>query len=211
MPVNARALLINNKTLGVDPLVDVILATGDNAEKPLYFKALELKRSKLKSMYVEACLLASSDYRRIATILELDPLVVEMYSKVYYDTAGLDKLSKMELLDVKDRQESMMKIWSLSQGLDFISWRLGGVSAIDPIEGLKELFSTATWKAREAIYSGNDTEASKEGLKWSKMSMDLARLLKVYVMNDDQARKDIELALADVVPEFVGFAGLDKD
>lgn len=210
MSIDAKNLLVLSKTLGVDPLVDRILSTEDNIEKSLYAQALALRDRPLKKMYVESCLLASSDAEKIGTILELSPEVVAMYAAMFYDTVNLDKLSKMELLQVEDQQERLLKLWALNQGLDFLAWRLGKAVQINPIEGLKDLFSTSMYKAKEAMFSGNETEASKEAVKWTKMSMDLARLLKAYTMDGDQARKDIELALSEVVPEFPGFDTLNQ-
>lgn len=210
MPVNARALLINNKALGVDPLVDSILTEG-SVESNLYTQAAELKKSGLKSMYIEACLLGSQDFERISEILELSPLLVGMYAAVFYDTVGLDKLSRLELLDVKDRQEQLLKIWALNQGIEFIAWRLGVRTNIGPVEGLQDLFSTAMYKAKEACFSGNATEESKEAVKWSKMAMDLARLLKVYTSDNTSAKKELEMALEEVSSDFGGFGDLNKE
>ena len=211
MPVNARELLILNKALGVDPLVDAILSEEGSAEKELFRAAKELKRSPLKSMYVEACLLASNDLEKISSILELDVEVLAMYSSIFYSVEGLDKLSKLELLDVKDRNEQLLKIWALNQGLDFIAWRLGMQTTISPVDGLTELFSTAMYKAKEACFSGNASEESKEAVKWSKMAMDLARLLKAYTMDTNQAKQDLQLALEEVVPGFKGFDTINDD
>lgn len=211
MRVNARALLIRNKTTGTDPLVDVILSTEDSVEKSLYLKAVELNKNPLKRRYLESCLLASNDLGKIAEILELEQDLVYIYSLVFYDVEKLDKLSKLDLLNVTDRDEHMMKLWALSQGLDFIEWRLGRPVSINPIEGLKDLFTTCVFKAKEAMFSGNASESSKEGVKWTKMSLDIARMLKVWVMDSDEAKKDIELALQEVIPEFQSFADLNRE
>ena len=212
MRVDARALLIQKSTLGVDPLVDTILSAPEgSAERATFNRALDLNRSGLKKRYVESCLLASNDFPRISRILEIPEDVIRTYGKIFYDVSELDKLSKLELLDVKDKDEHLMKLWALSQGLDFIEWRLGKQVNISPIEGLKDLFTTAVFKAKESMFSGNSSEASKEGVKWTKMSMDIARLLKVWIMDTDAAKKDIELALKEVVPDFQSFADLDRD
>ena len=207
MPVNDRALLVNSKTIGADPLVDLILTAG-SPEGALFSKEIEIKNSPVKTMYVESCLLASLDYARIGDLLELPSDLIEMYKNTFYDVEGLDRLSKLELLAVEDRQEHMLKVWALSQGLDFIAWRLGAKTTVSPIEGLQELFSTSMYKAKEACFSGNASEESKEAVKWTKISMDVARLLKAYTMDSNQARSDIQLALRDVVPEFEGLSDL---
>ena len=207
MSVNARALLVKSKITGADPLVDLILIEG-STEGYLFSKSLDIKQSSLKAMYVESCLLASLDYERIGGLLEIDPEIIEMYKNAFYDVEGMDKLSKLELLAVEDRQEHMLKVWALSQGLDFIAWRLGAKTTVSPVDGLQELFSTAMYKAKEACFSGNASEESKEAVKWTKISMDLARLLKAYTMDSNQARNDIQLALREVVPEFEGLSDL---
>lgn len=208
--VNARALLVKNNESGTDPLVDRILTEGSN-ERELYAKVLELKKSPLKTMYIESCLLASEDLDRISAILGMECPVLAMYRETQYDVVGLDKLSKLELLDVKNKQEHLLKVWALSQGLDFIAWRLGEKTTVSPVDGLQELFSTTMYKAKEACFSGNASEESKEAVKWTKLSMDLARLLKAYTMDSGLAKHDLELALKEVVPDFEGLDSLEVE
>jgi hypothetical protein len=161
-------------------------------------------------MYIEACLLATTDIERISEILEIEVEVIAMYSVMLYDTNGLDKLSRMELLEVTDRQEQLLKTWALHQGIDFIAWRLGMRTEVSPIQGLQELFATSMYKAKEACFSGNATEESKAAAAWTKLSMDLARLLKAYTSDSDLAKKDLQLALEEVIPDFKGFEEIDS-
>lgn len=209
MKYNVREALIKSGTLGVDYLVDRILSTQDNAEKQWYAQALELNQSQTKKTYVESCLLCSNDFDRISSILEIPTEVIKVYAAVFYEVYSLDRLSKVELLAVEDTQERLMKTWALNQGLDFIAWRLGAKTSISPVEGLQELFSTSMYKAKEACFSGNASEESKEAVKWTKMAMDLARLLKAYTLDTNQAKRDLQLALEEVIPDFEGFEGLE--
>lgn len=212
--VNARYILIKNKTAGADPLVDSILANPETEasklDKAMYMRAREIHLSAVKKSYVEASLLASQDLPQIATLLEIDLAVVDCYRKVFFNVEGLDKLSLLELIeDSASPEERGMKLWAVSQGLDFICWRLGKPVAINPIEGLKDMFTLCVYKSKEALFSGNSSESSKEATKWTKLSMDLARLLKAWVMDSDSARKDIQLALAEIDPSFEGFDNLN--
>lgn len=209
MSANARALLVKKKQAGVDPLVDKILTEGSD-EAALYAKALKLNTSALKRSYVEACLLASQDIERISSLLDMDRPFVEFYRDVFYDVFELDKLSKLELINVSDKNESLMKLWALHQGLDFIAWRLGASVSVNPTQGLQDLFSTCIMKSKEAMFSGNGSDESKEATKWVKLSMDIARLLRGWVMDAEGAKRDIELALRESNPEFDGFAGLQE-
>lgn len=205
---NARALLVKNKKAGVDPLVDTILTEG-SAEAELYVQSLRIYTSNVKRSYVEACLLGSQDLERISALLEIDITLLEFYRSVFYDVQGLDKLSRLELIDVSDKNEGLMKLWALNQGLDFIAWRLGANVTINPTDGLQSLFSTCVMKSKEAMFSGNASEESKEAVRWTKMSLDIARMLRSWVMDSDGAKKDIELALRESNPDFEGFADLE--
>lgn len=209
MQPNARAILIREKTAGADPLVDAILTNPDGPEAVLYTKAQALIRSPIKKQYLEASILATNDLGSIATLTEMDEALIRMYRDIYFDVQSYDKLSKLELLGMSSTEdEKMMKIWAMSQGLNFLSWRLGKAVAINPIEGLKDLFTTCVYKSKEAIFTGNASESSKEATKWTKLSMDLARLLKAWVLDGDAAKQDIELALKEISPNFDGFDDL---
>lgn len=204
MTVDARARLVKSKSSGVDLLVDKILTEG-SPESLLYSQSLKLSRSSLKRSYIESCLLASRDTSRISELLEIPEDLVVFYKDVFFDVWELDKLSKLELVNVTDKNESLMKLWALNQGLDFIAWRLGSPVNINPTQGLQDLFSTCIMKSKEAMFSGNATAESAEATKWVKLSMDIARLLRNWVMDSEGARRDIELALKETNPEFEGF------
>ncbi|HXP52586.1 MAG TPA: hypothetical protein VN922_21715 [Bacteroidia bacterium] len=210
MAIKDRFNLIRDKKTGVDELVDKILTDG-TPEKSLYSKALTFYTSPVRKKYIESCLIATEDISEISRILSIEEEVLEVYSKIFYDVQGLDKLSRLELLEVPDKEEAMMKTWALSQGLDFIVWRLGGNVQVDPVDGLNELFTLATYKSKEALFTSNSSEASKEAVKWVKTSMDLARLMKAWVLDSDAAKKDIELALREVIPDFGGLDTLGDD
>ncbi len=209
MALSARAALVKRKEAGVDPLVDKILTEG-SAESADYARAIKIYTSAVKRSYVEACLLASTDYDRMSHILGIDKDLLKFYHDVFYDVQGLDKLSKLELIDVTDKNEGLMKLWSMNQGLDFIAWRLGQSISINPTQGLQDLFSTCIMKSKEAMFSGNASEESKAAVQWTKLSMDIARLLRAWVMDTEGAKKDIELALRESNPEFEGFADIQE-
>jgi hypothetical protein len=137
--------------------------------------------------------------------------ILYMYRDIFFNVTHLDKLSLLEVVEqTTGVEEKGMKIWALSQGLDFIAWRLGKIVNVNPIDGLQELFTLSIFKSKEALFSGNSSEGSKEATKWAKLSMDLARILKSWVMDSDAAKKDIELALMSILPDFKGFDGLDE-
>lgn len=209
MALSARAALVKRKEAGVDPLVDKILTEG-SAESETYARATKIYTSSVKRSYVEACLLASADFDRMSQILGLDRDLLKFYHEIYYDVHGMDKLSRLELIDVTDKNEGLMKLWAMNQGLDFVAWRLGGQITVNPTQGLQDLFSTCIMKSKEAMFSGNGTEESKNSTAWVKLSMDIARLLRTWVMDTEGAKKDIELALRESNPEFEGFADLQE-
>lgn len=207
--INNRQYLIWKQTKGQDELVDDILNNPEGANGLLFKTVEHYHINKLKRSYIEACLLASDDVDEIAELLEMDKAIIKMYNDIFYDIGKLDRLSKLELLDVKDSDEAVMKIWALSQGLDFVRWRLGKKVNISPVDGLTDLFNTCLYKSKEAIFNKNDSGASRESTKWVKLSMDIARLLKIWVMDSAGARRDIEIALREVVPDFKTIDDLD--
>lgn len=204
MQVNARAILIRKGIKGTDPLVDKILSEEDNPEKALFLKAKDINTSSLKKGYVEASLLCCNDLQRISEVIEVPVPVLEMYAAVYYDVLELDKLSRMELLEVRDKQEGLLKLWALSQGLEFVAWRMGKQIQISPVEGLVDLFTTCMYKSKEAMFTANAQDASKEATKWVKLSIDISRLLKLWTLDAGAAKREIELAIKEVIPEFQG-------
>lgn len=209
--VHARYLLIKTKTSGRDSMSDAVLS-GDEQAVTKYQLAKEIYDNPVKKSYVEACLLASQDFDAVAKVLGLKPYTVKAYHDFFYNVSDLDKLSKLSLIEESaSNDERVMKLWSYTQGLEFVAWRLGEAVPVDPIGGLKELFTLCVYKSKEALFAGGHTEAGKEATKWTKLSMDLARLLKLWVMDSDAARKDIEMALKTINPEFEGFDSLDNE
>lgn len=208
--LNEKDYLIRGKKGGVDELVDRILADekGLTDESKFFKKGTELRESKLRRSYIESCILASNDYAKIGELLELDPKFVEFYENVFYNVSGLDRLERLELLE---DEEDTLKLWAVSLGLDFIAWRLGRKVELSPVEGLKDLFNTCIFKSKEAMFNKNSSEASKESTKWVKLSIDIARLLKLWVMDSAAARRDLEVALEKVVPNFGSLDDLDLE
>jgi hypothetical protein len=201
-------LLVKNKTSGADPLVDSILSeNGPN--RALYEKARAIFLNKTKKLYVEACLLASDDLSSVSEVIDIPISVLDVYRRLFFNVAGADKLTRLSIVEESENDEKSMKMWALSQGLEFIGWRLGKITNISPVEGLKDLFTLCTYKSKEAMFSPNSSDSSVQATKWAKLSMDLARLLKAWVMDAGAAKRDIELALKTIDPTFTGFDDLE--
>ena len=207
--LDAKQKLIKKKTLGQDQRVDAIINETDPALVALYEKALVINKSDLKRGYVESALLAETDLQKISDLLEVPMDVLYVYEEIFFHVLNLDKLSKLEHIEsVDDPQERQLKLWTLGQGLNFLSWRMGNKVNLSPIDGLQEMYSMASWKAKEAVYSSNASESSREAIKWTKMATDLARLLKVFVMDSGAARTELAIAIQEVVPDFIGLDSL---
>lgn len=202
MKLDERKRLIEDKTSGVDALVDTILANPDSPESIAYQKTSDILGSSTKRTYLEACLLSSTEFERISELLEMELSVVRMYHDVYFDVSTFGKIDKLDHLANCQEAERNIKMWALHQGLDFIAWRLGHQVEISPVDGLSDLFTTCVYKSKEAMFSSNSSTASKEATKWVKLSSDIARLLKVWVMDSGAARKELEIAISRVTPSF---------
>lgn len=208
---NEVALLIGTGTLGSNELADKILQNPEGPEAVLYSKARRIHGSKTQKQYMEACLLCCNDYDKIAELLEIPVDVVRMYNDVYYNVKDLNRLEKLDVLDGEkvDVKESLLKTWALNQGIQFLAWRLGKPVDINPQLGLNELFSNCMYKSKEALFTGNAAEASKESTKWVKLSLDIARLLKLWqIESSAAANRDLELAIKEIVPEFKSMSEL---
>lgn len=200
---NARQILIRRGEKGRDTLVDKILSEPDSPEAKLWPECAEIFESRVKRGYIEACLMSCEDYGKISELLEVPPDILQLYEKTCFDIKGMDRLSKLDLLDKeRDRDVLVMKMWALNQGLDFVAWRLGKKVDISPLDGLTEMFTMCVYKSKEALFNPNSSVASVESTKWAKLSLDIARMLKVWVLDNDVARRDLELAIKEVVPEF---------
>lgn len=204
---NEKYKLVNSGAITGDERVDSIITSPDGELGLLYKKALDLNKNKLKKSYIEASMLCEKDLARISSVVEIPLEVLQVYQEFFFNVAEWDRLSKIEHIEklgVKDKNEMLLKMWALTHGIDFIAWRLGKRVSISPVDGLVDLFSTCIFKSKEAFFNGTTTETSKESVKWTKLSTDIARLLKLWVMDSSAAKKDLEIAIKEVVPEFEG-------
>jgi len=212
--VHAKYLLIKTKSIGVDPLVDKILTdTPENAPtRAAYDRVRSCYNSAIKKSYIEACLIASRDLESISKLIEMSVEDLALYREIFFNIEGFDKLSLLEVIEDSDSiDEKGMKIWALNQGLDFVAWRLGKAVTVNPVIGLQDLFTLSVFKSKEALFSGSSSDAGKAATAWTKLSMDLARLLKAWVSDADAAKSDIQMALKTLTPTFAGFDGLASD
>lgn len=202
---NKKHKLVKLGEQGHDSRVDEVLTNPTGDLGILYTAAEAIFGNKLKKGYVEACLLCSDDVLKISEILEIPVETLNVYREFFFDTEGWDRLSKVEHIESipeRNKNEMMLKLWALNHGLDFIAWRLGKSISISPVDGLQDLFNICMYKSKEAMFNGSASEASKESTKWVKLSTDISRLLKLWVMDSSAAKRDLEIAIREVVPEF---------
>ena len=194
---------------GIDSRVDEILESpqGELADK--IRRCGLLNKNNMKRGYIEASFLCEPDVKVISDMVGISVELLEVYYEFFFDLTDVDRLSKMDHINnLKDKNEALLKMWALSNGIDFLRWRLGYRVSISPVEGLVDLFSTCIYKSKEAMFTGSASEAGKESAKWTKLSTDIARLLKMWVMDSGAARKDLEIAIREVVPDFDGIDSL---
>lgn len=206
---------VRNSFTGQDPRADEVINNPKGELGELYKAASNIYNRPMKKRYVEACLLCSDNLGEISEILEIPTPVLKVYTEFFFDIEGWDRLSKIEHIDAlgnagteEKREEGTMKLWALNNGLDFIAWRLGKASKIGPVEGLQDLFNICIYKSKEAMYNSSTSDTSKESIKWVKLSTDISRFLKVWVMDSSAAKRDLEIAIKEVLPEFEGLDSL---
>lgn len=212
---NYREILLRKEQQGEDELVDDILSNPEGYNSSLFQKVRPLNENDLKRHYIEACLLASSNFVEIGRILDIDVELIDFYSKIYYITDDMDRLDKLQMANVRNKEEGTLKLWGLTEGLSFLAWRLGKRTDVTPpLDGLKQLFDTCLFKAKEAFFSASTSKASQESTKWVKLSMDVARLLKAWSTDGNEAQKELEIRVQEVIRDFPSvdkFADLFED
>lgn len=208
-PADYRAKLLKTGTREVDPLVDHLLQNPLSDEVKLSIDTIN--KDKIQRMYVESCLLATANLGEISEVLEIPESILMLYRDIYYDVCNMTKLQKLSIISSsRDASEQQMKMWALSQGMEFIKWRIGKKIAISPVDGLSALFSDAFYKSKEAFFNPNSSVSSREALRWAKQSVDIAKLLKTWVADSEEAMKDIELALEKYIGDDIQFPTLDQ-
>lgn len=171
----------------------------------------QIHNSHTQRIYVEACLLATENLSEISAVLELPEQLLAEYKDRYFQVSRAIKLDKFEYVaGIEDIAEKQLKLWAITQGFEFIKWRLGFPVEITPLEGVQSLYVDCVYKAKEAFYSSNATDSSKEALKWASEAMSFAKLIKSWVADSKEAMKDIELALEKLDGETVTFEPLDQ-
>lgn len=204
---NNLHLLTKKGISGQDAKVDEVLSNPEGDLAKLYSRGEEIYSIKVKKAYVEACLFCSDDTEYISNLLEIPQDIIEVYRDFFFDVRGWDKLTKLDHIDSirsEREQEKLLKLWALNHGLTFIAWRLGQYVNLSPVQGLQELFSIAMYRAKESMYAASTSETGKESMRWAKQATEIARLLKIWVMDSGAAKRDLELAIREVVPDFKG-------
>lgn len=166
-----------------------------------------LRESEFRSAYLEAALFSGEPLQKISELLEIPEEVVSEYQATYLPVSNGTKLERLEWIenemeDSRTRRKATMKLWAMSSGLEFIRWRLGESTNTPPVAGMQQLFSICFYKAKEAMFSPSTSDEGKESQKWVKLSTDIARLIKLWVTDSDAARKDLDIALREINPEF---------
>lgn len=201
--VDAKGRLVSRGEHTGDPVIDMFFENPMSEEA---YQVLRIRYTESKRMYVEAALLAEDDTEEIAELFEVDQAIIDIYADVYYNIRDLDEISRLKLVEaIEDPREQQLKLWAISQGLNFIAWRIGKAPRISPVEGLTSLYADCFFKAKEAFFNSNVSDPSKEGLRWAKQATDIARLLKAWVSDSDEAMQDIKIALREITGDNTAF------
>lgn len=200
--------MIMKREGGQDPLVDAFL---QDPLPPTYKYCLTILNNPALKTYLEAGLLTDADLDRIAEVIELPLDVVEIYYKTFYPVRNLSRIEKLFLVETCDNDtEKNLKRWAVTQGFDFLAWRMGAKVDISPVDGMSSLYADCYFKAKEAFFNANSAEASKEALKWAKQAAEISRVLKAWVTNNKEAMKDIEIALDSLTEDDVEFGDIQQ-
>ena len=213
MSIDQRHKLYLQGKTREDEIVDLILSSSDHPIKEIFKEVQSYRSRQIHRQYLEAGLLSISDENQLTELVDMlgmSEAVIRLYKDMYFDISFQDKLTKLELAEVcKNREEASLRLWCISLGPQFLAWRLGKKTDISPVEGLREIFNTCIFKSKEAIFNANASVASRESTKWVKLSIEVGKLLKTWVMDSSAAKQDLEIALKEVIPEFDSIEDLD--
>ena len=194
---------------GKDLLVDAIL--DGHVDYTAVAESKDMYEDKLMKSYVEACLLATEDFEDISETLEVDKHVIMLYHDIYYSVHDLSRIRKTRHLSkIEDSDERNLKQWSMTNGMDFIKWRLGLSTKKSTVDSIAQLQSDAYFRSKEAFFSSNGTTASIEGLKWSRQAVILTKLLSDLTGDDlEDASEDLGLELARLTEANIELPGIE--
>ncbi len=205
-----RYWLLCRSRHGEDNLVDAIL--DEHVDPAVMRECKEIYEDKLMKTYVEACLLATEDFEDISESLEVDKHVLMVYHDIYYAVHNLSRIRKTRHLSkIEDNDERNLKQWSMTNGMDFIKWRLGIITKQSTMDSIVQLQSDAYFKSKEAFFNSNNTSASTEGLKWSKQAVHLTRLIADLEEEEDtdEAADDLQLQLQRIDETNINLKGIE--
>lgn len=194
---------------GHDHLVDAIL--DGHVDPAVVAECKDMYEDKLMKTYVEACLLATEDFEDISNALEVDVHVLMVYHDLYYNVHNLSRIRKTRHLSkIEDNDERNLKQWSMTNGMDFIKWRLGLITKQSTMDNIIQLQSDAYFRSKEAFFNSNGTVASVEGLKWSKQAVHLTRLIADLDEEDsDEASDELSLELDRLTEDTIDLPGIE--
>lgn len=177
------------KIYGKDSLVDAILEGLVDSRTLMECKGIY--EDKVTKSYVEASLLATEDFEDISNTLELDKFTLMLYHDIYYSVHDFSLVHKTQHLStIEDPADRNLKQWSLTNGMDFLKWRLGLTTKQSMVDSIKHLHADAFFRSKEAFFNSNTTGASSEGLKWSRQVISLTRLLMDMESGDSESAED---------------------
>lgn len=204
-----RNWLMRRSMRGHDGLVDAIL--DHHVEPQVLSECKDIYEDKLMKTYVEASLLATEDFEDISGALEIEEHVLRIYHDVYYAVHDLSRIRKTRHLSkIEDSDERNLKQWSMTNGMDFIKWRLGILTQQSTMDSIVQLQSDAYFRSKEAFFNSNGTVASVEGLKWSKQAVHLTRLIADLEEEDtEEASDELSLELDRLTEENIVLPGIE--
>jgi len=180
----------------------------DDVDLFTYFS--EIKHSRFQRLYLEAALLATPDNNLIADMFGLPLVVIEEYVSRHYRVRLASKLAKLEHVhSIQDTEEKNLKMWAITQGIEFVQWRLGMPVEVSAVEGMQRLFPDCVFKAKEAFFAAATSDNDAEARKWAMVALAVGRSLKLWVTDKKGLLDDLELAVSGANPEELPIPSLD--
>lgn len=208
MDIRRIAKLIEKGQRGLDDVADLFLA--EQKEEAVQ-ETLDLYRDARRRIYIEAALMGTEDLSRIVEIFGFPISVVRLYELAFFNMREVSRLDRLlHVESCEDEYEKNLKRWSMTQGVEFLAWRLGLKVELVPVDVVTTLQADCYFKAKEAFFNPNSAEASKEAMKWTRLAAQLSGVVKSWVSNNKEAMQDIELALQTLGAGDVNFGDINE-
>ena len=165
-------------------LNDVVNGNKKDAE---ILKSLDIYCNNQKRLILNSFLIADSDNEEIASSLQLDIKIIEVYRSYFFNIEVFEsKLDKLAFVQSLPTEEKETYLYAINFGSEFLKWRVCGepVKSGNLAKEIRDMFSLAKFNAKVASMNPITGEQSKEALRWMDRAIKLTDILAKFEIEE---------------------------